>query len=281
MDGLLSLFSRLRETVHFRAAMQLIHVLEQQEDRSRTALSSLPLRHLCERLTALAPWSVVPRPVGGTALRRDSEHGICKAALIKQVRELGPGSQAINRLIKDGRIPATRVLRGGKEFTLIQRKHAQATRRALLSLIHMQEFVAQHELDISTYSAIRDSGLLKTGVMREYLYRQEVTALAARLELMSRPAADGDGPRWRVFCATTVNAVGSASLFHGFVQAAIQGHFKVFRDLSKHGLSAFSVGIDAIVWATGRRRAFHAERAAKSLEAQGSLFGLHESEAMA
>lgn len=281
MEGMLSLFASFTENVHFRAAKRLIDALQAREVREGTALSGVPLTYLGERLTALAPQSLVPRPVGGTALQGFGEHSICKAAFIDQLASQGPGYHALSRLIGRGQISTTKVLRGSREFTLIERTHARQARRMIQSLIHVREFMAQNDLDTTTYSAIKDSALLKTGIVREYLYRQEIAALVSRLELMSGPGSDERGPCWRVFSAMTVSAIGGPSMFFDFVQAAIQGQFKVFRDLSKQGLSAFSIGTDAIRWATTRRQAIRSARAARPAVAQSSLFDDQASEVIA
>ncbi len=139
----------------------------------------------------------------------------------------------------------------------------------------------EHDVDAITYEAIRDAALLKTGILRAYLYRQEIAALVCRLELMCSPATEAQGPRWQVFCAATIDALGGRPMFCDFIQAALQGRFRMFRDLSKQGLSAFSISIDALNWAVERRRAIHCARAAQPTKGQGSLFGTHESEVMA
>ncbi len=281
MEGLLSLFSSFTETGHFRSAKRLIDALLARQVKEETVLAAVPLRDLGERLTALAPQVLVPRPVGGTALQGVRDHSICKAAFIDQLAAHGLRYQAVNRLFQRGHIPTTKLPCGSREFTLIEKSHAQRARRVMLSLIHAREFMVEHDVDTTTYEAIRDAALLKTGILRAYLYRQEVAALVTRLELMCGPATDAQGPRWRVFCAATINAIGGRPMLSEFIQAALQGRFRIFRDLSKQGLSAFSISIDALSWAVERRRAIHCERAALPTQAQGSLFGTHESEVMA
>lgn len=281
MEGLLSLFSSFTENAHFRAAKRLIDALEARDVREGTALMAVPLRHLGERLAALAPEALIPRPVGGTALQGVRDHSICKAAFIDQLAAHGPRYQAVNRLFQRGQIPTTKLPCGSREFTLIEKSHAQRARRLMLSLIHANEFMVQHDIDTTTYEAIRHAALLKTGILRAYLYRQEITALVTRLELMCSPATDIQSPRWQVFCAATIGAVGGRPMFSDFIQAALQGRFQMFRDLSKQGLSAFSISADALSWAVERRRAIHCARAVQPTQGQGRLFCTHESEVIA
>lgn len=281
MQGLLTLFSSFTEDAHYRSAKRLIDALLERQVKEESVLADLPLRELGERIAALAPRILVPRPVGGTALQGVRNQSVCKAALLERLASHGPGREAINRLFKRGLIPTTKLLCGGRDFTLIDKSHAQRAKRVMLSLIHAREFMAEHDVDAITYEAIRHAALLKTGMLRAYLYRPEIASLVTRLELMCSPATDAQGPRWRVFCAATISAVGGRGLFCDFIHAAIQGRFRLFRDLSQPGLSAFSISIDALSWAVERRRAIHCERAAQATQAQGSLFGAHESEVAA
>jgi len=269
------------KNAHVRTSQRFLERLVKQEEASPTALSTLPLSYLSERLTAIAPQVLRSMPSKARVLREIHEHAVSRTELMKQLAPLGAGYKTIDRLLQCNRIPSMKVMRGGSACTFIERKHVLQARRALLSLISVRDFIAQHDLDWRTYMAIRDTGLLRTGVMNEYLYRQDISALITRLELMSAPVRESRGPVWRIFCGSTVHMLGGSSIVFDVVQAAIQGQIKVFRDLSKPGLSAFSIGMDGIGWAAVRSRVVHRARVVRPAQAQRGLFDAQEAEVMA
>lgn len=268
LEGVLALFSRLHQNTHIRTAKHLLVGLLKQEEKTRTGLSNLPLRLLSDRLTAIAPQIIRRASPAGTVFGPLRDHGVSKAALQEQLSPLGAGYETLTRWLKNGQIPSKKLILGHKEVTFIEGKHALRARRAMLSLIHASEFMLQHELDWRMYTVIRDTALVKTGVLHEYLYRQEIAALIARLELMSAPAHELPCSIWRLFRSATVKLVGGRAIFFDLVQAAIQGHVRVFRDLSKPGLSAFTIGMDSLDWAILRQRAAHRARVAGRAQAR-------------
>lgn len=280
-EGVLALFEGLRENAHVRTGQRFLERLVKQEEAAPTALSSLPLRYLSERLMAISPQVLRITASRPRKFREIHEHAVSRTELMQQLAPLGAGYKTIDRLLQCNRIPSMKVMRGGSALTFIERKHALQARRALLSLISVRDFIAQHDLDWRTYMAIRDTALIRTGLMHEFLYRQDISALIARLELMSAPEHESRDPVWRLFRETTVGMVGGSSLFFDVVQAAIQGQIKVYRDLSKPGLSAFSIGIDGIGWAVVRSKIVHRARVVRPAQAQRSLFDAQEAEVTA
>lgn len=274
LDGMLALFSALRENIHVLAAKRFLDWITSQETGAPTALSSLPLKSLRERLTSFAPVATPRTPHGEMAFREQLKRAVNKSVLLEELAPIGGGSDIVNRWIRRKLIPTTKVSREGMDFTFIERKDLLQARRTLLSLIQARDFAAEHELDWITYKAIRDTGLIKTGVLgiRGYLYRRDIVALTCQLELMSSPVHGASGLRWQLFCESTLHIAEQRTTFVALVRAATQGQIRVYRDLSKPGLSAFSIGVDGIAWLAGRRRAFFYERKWRPRLQQPGLF---------
>ncbi|MEH0166706.1 TniQ family protein [Roseateles microcysteis] len=283
LDGVQAMFAGLRENAHLLAARRFIDGLIGQEGKTPTALSALPLEVLRERLMCFAPVATPRTPHGGMAFRDLREHAVNKSVLLEDLAPLGGGPELVNRWIRCKLITTVKVIREGMAFTFIEREHARQARRALLSLIHARDFVAQHDLDWCTYKAIRDIGLINTGALglRGYLHRKDIAALIAQLELMSAPVHEASSLRWPLFCETTLHCAEQRATFLALVRAAIQGRIRVYRELSRPGLSAFSIGVDGIVWMARRRRAFFYERKWRPAVGQRGLFDAQEEGAAA
>lgn len=278
LDGMLALFAALRENIHVLAAKRFLDALMLQEDKQPTALSTLPLASLRERLMSFAPVATPRAAHGEMAFRELREHAVNKAALLEELAPLGAGSDVVNHWIRTNLIPTTKLSREGTNFTFVERKHVLQARRAMLSLIHARDFAAEHNLDWRTYKAIRDTSLIRTGALgvRGYLYRKDVVTLIGQLELMSAPVHGTSALRWPLFCESTLHIAEQRSTFVALVRAALQGQVQVYRDLSKPGLSAFSIGVDGIAWLAGRRRAFFYERKWRPVLQQPGLFDPQE-----
>jgi len=278
LDGMLALFAALRENIHVLAAKRFLDVLMAQEDKQPTALSTLPLSRLRERLMSFAPVATPRAAHGEMAFRELREHAVNKAALLEELAPLGAGSDVVNRWIRTDLIPTTKLSREGMNFTFVERKHVLQARRAMLSLIHARDFASEHNLDWRTYKAIRDTSLIRTGALgvRGYLYRKDIVALIGQLELMSAPVHGTSALRWPLFCESTLHIAEQRSTFVALVRAALQGQVQVYRDLSKPGLSAFSLGVDGIAWLAGRRRASFYERRWRPVLQQPGLFDAQE-----
>lgn len=273
-DGMLALLAALRENTHVLAAHRFLERLIFHEDQQRTALSALNLVSLRERLASFAPAVLSRTPHGEMAFREIREHAINKASLIEDLAPLGGSWEIVNRWIQRKLIPTKKVSREGMDFTFIERKDALQVRRALLSLIHARNFTTEHDLDWPTYKAIRDTGLIRTGALglRGYLYRKDVAVLIGKLELMSAPEPKTSVMLWKVFCASTLYIAEQRATFADLIRAATEGRFHIYRNLSKPGLSAFSIGVDGIAWLAGRRKAFFYERKRKATLLQPGLF---------
>lgn len=282
-EGLEQLFASLRENAHVLAAKRFLDGLLVQEAKAVTALSTLPLEDLRQRLMQSAPLGTSRTPHGDMSFRTEREHAISKSALLEEVNPIGGGAWIVDQWIRKKLIATTKVLREGMAFTFIDRCEARRVRTYLLSLIHARDLVQQHDLDWRTYKAIRDTGLLETGMlgMRGYLRRKDVNSLASRLELMSGPANAPSALRWKLFSEGTLFLAEQRSTFLALVRAALDGQIAVYRDLSKPGLSAFSIGVDGVTWLAGRRRAFFCERKWRPRMDQQGLFDIQDEVAAA
>lgn len=278
LDGMLALFAALRENIHVLAAKRFLDTLIVQEDRHPTALSTLPLTTLRQRLMSFAPVATPRTAYGEMAFRDLRAHAVNKSVLLEELAPLGAGADVVDHWIRANLIPTTKLSREGMSYTFVERTDVLQARRAMLSLIHARDFAAEHSLDWRTYKAIRDTSLLSTGALglRGYLYRKEIVALTGQLELMSAPVHGASTLRWQLFCESTFHIAEQRSTFVAVVKAALRGQIQVYRDLSKPGLSAFSIGVDGIAWLAGRRRAHFCERRWRPAMQQPGLFDAQE-----
>lgn len=282
LEGMLALFSALRENIHVLAAKRFFDELIMQEQKAATALSLLPLQHLSERVLSFSRRSTPRTPHGDMAFRDLREHAVNKSVLLEQTALLGASSHVLDRWIREQLLPTVQVSRGGKQFMFIDREHVRQIRRALSSLIHARDFAAEHCLSWVTYKAIRDSGLLRTGALgiRGFLYRKEIANLMTQLEFMSSPDHNASALRWRLFDEATLHIAEQRHTYLALVKAAVQGYVRIYRDLSKPGLSSFSIGVDGITWLAARRRAFFFERKWRPNVEQPELFDAQEMETL-
>lgn len=278
IEGVLALFASLRENIHVLAAKRFLDGLILQEEKQPTALSALPLTSLRERLLAGAPVATPRSAHGEMAFRELRTRAVNKSVLFEELAPLGAGSDVVDHWVRAKLIPTTKVSRDGMSFVFVDRKDVLQARRAMLSLIHARDFAAEHGLDWRTYKAIKDTSLLRTGALglRGFLYRKEIVALTSQLELMSAPVHGASALRWTLFCESTFHIAEQRSTFVSVVQAALRGQIQVYRDLSKQGLSAFSIGVDGIAWLAGRRRAYFCERRWRPAMQQPGLFDAQE-----
>lgn len=274
MEGMLSLFAALRENVHVLAAKRLLEEAIIREQKEATALSLLPLQKLSERVLSFSRRATPRTPHGAMAFRDLREHTVNRAAALEQLAPLGASSEVLERWIRCKLLPTVQVSRRGRHFVFIEREHLRQVRRALSSLIHARDFATEHCLSWTTYKAIRDSGLLRTGALglRGFLYRKDISHLTTQLELMSAPEHQASALRWRLFGEATLQIAEQRGTFRALVKAAVQGQIKIYRDLSRPGLSAFSIGVDGITWLTARRKAFFLERRWRPCISQPDLF---------
>ena len=81
LDGMLALFAALRENIHVLAAKRFLDALMLQADKQPTALSTLPLTSLRERLMSFAPVATPRAAHGEMAFRELREHAVRKHVL--------------------------------------------------------------------------------------------------------------------------------------------------------------------------------------------------------
>lgn len=278
-SGMLALFEGLRENAHALATQRLLMDLMCDEAKNQTVLSLLPLADLNGLLCAAKPGLAHRTEHGAMAFRQLRTTAMNQAEVKAELGAAGVGSDIIRRLLSNGqlRILQSNGDKGGKH-QLIAREDVQRAKKYLLTLMHARDFVAEHELDWTTYVALRQAGLLSdapTG-LRGFIRRSDVALLTSRLELMSAPASSGPRLRWPLFSEQALYAAEQRSTFALLIEAATEGKFQVYRDLDRPGLSAFSMGADGIAWLAACRRSFFLYRRRGGVLMQPDLFDLPE-----
>lgn len=278
-NGMLALFEGLRENAHALAAQRLLMDLMRDEAKSKTVLSLLPIADLKDLLCAVKPGLAHRTEHGAMAFRQLRAKGMNQAEVKAELGAIGAGSEVVQRLLRSGqlRILKSNGQKSGKQ-QLVSREDVQRAKKYLLTLMHARTFVAEHQLDWPTYVALRQTGLLSetpTG-LRGYIRRSDVALLTSRLELMSAPTSNGPRLRWLLFSEQALYASEQRSTFALLIEAAMEGRFKVYRDLDRPGLSAFSIGADGIAWLAACRRSFFVHRKRGLVFMQPDLFDVPE-----
>lgn len=270
-EGVGGFIRGFKQTVHYKAALRCIRRLMASEEKLASAASCLPLQELHDTLVAAAPQVGGMTKAGELLFQEERKHSLSRNEVIIQ---LGLNDKAIDQWIKEGRFQRVDVRRvGAKRFIFLPREDVRRAKRYLNSLVYVEDFLVEHDVDWPTYFALRESELIapiQTGD-RRYLARSEVVSLMSRLELMSSPRAEQRGMGWPLFGQETVRLAASQARYGELVRAVLAGRVAVFRNLSNPGLSAFQIGTDALAWlgscATPARR-----RLAAGSEAQTDLF---------
>ncbi len=264
-EGVVGFLHCLSENVHYKAALGCLRRLMAAEEVQPTVLSQLPLSQLHDGLVAAAPQLAVVTKAGEIVFRQERERALSR----NQVKEeLGVQDPVIDRWIRTGVFQNVEYRRlGTKRFVFISREDVRRARQFQLSLIYVEDFLAEHDVDWPTYFSLRRSRLITPVQVgdRRYLSRSALSDLASRLELQSAPAEQLKGPRLPLFGQAAVRLSRSAGRYGDFVRAVLAGRIAVFRDLDKPGLSAFVVGTEGVAW-LHRRGRHTATVAAQDLE---------------
>lgn len=270
-EGVGGFIRGFKQTVHYKAALRCIRRLMASEEKLASAASRLPLQELHDTLVAAAPQVGGMTKAGELLFQEERKHSMSRNEVTIQ---LGLNDKAIDQWIKEGRFQRVDVRRiGAKRFIFLPREDVRRAKRYLNSLVYVEDFLAEHDIDWPTYFALRESRLvapIQTGD-RRYLARSEVVSLLSRLELMSSPLAELQGMRWPLFGRATVRLASSQSRYGELVRAVLSGRVAVFRSLSNSGLSAFRIGTDALAW-LGSRGGSASNRHADGYSAQADLF---------
>jgi hypothetical protein len=252
-EGVLCLLRSLRYNVHHAAALRCIRELIKAERKDPTILGKLPLAELEELLAAAAPQMAVPNKAGHMVFQAERERAL---SLRQAMHELGANQFQMNHWLRARWFPRVEIRRNGaKRFLFIHRDDVRNVRKYLLSLISVEDFVAEHDLDWPTYLALRRAGVLKPICIgdRRYLRRTDLAVLVSRLELASCPQPAAVLVDRALFSRQLVSMSRFKDTYSSLVQAAIEAEFPVFRDLDRPGLSSFRVGIEALTWINARR----------------------------
>lgn len=271
-EGIQAFLHRLTENVHYKAALGCLRRLMATEQIETTVLAQLPLAQLHDALVAAAPQLAVATKAGEIVFREERERALSRN---QAKEELGVQDPVIDRWIRTGAFRNVEYRQlGTKRFVFISREDVRRARRFQLSLIYVEDFLAEHGVDWPTYFSLRRSRLIAPVQVgdRRYLSRGALSDLASRLELLSAPAEQLKGPRLPLFGQAAVRLSRSAGRYGDFVRAALEGRFAVFRDLGRPGLSTFLVGSDGIAWLSRQGRRSATVAAENVRRVQASLF---------
>ena len=271
--GVLGFLRGLKSNVHSLAADRCLRALIAAEAREVSVLSQLPLATLHDALSAAAPQMTVTTRPGQRLFEDERNQSLSR---LQAIDYLGVGEKVVDDWIRTRRLPRVTVHKAGrKRFIFIDRSDLKRARRYMLSLVYVEDFLTEQGVDWPVYFALRKEGILEPVQIgdRRYLHRDEVAALASRLETVSAPAAEHDGQTYPVFDQSTVDLAGRQETFAAFVQAALDGLFAVYRSLDRPGLSAFRVGPEALAWLRARRAVDRARNKAPHADHQLDLLG--------
>lgn len=252
-QGVQAFLQGLNDNAQRRAAARCLSTIRITEARTVTVLSRLPLEQLHDGLLAAAPQMTVNTEPTERRFREEHSHALTRQQAIDY---LGVGGKLVNDWIRKRRFLNVTVRKvGRKHFIFIDRSDLKRARRYLLSLVYVEDFLSEQGVDWSVYFALRKQGILEPVQWggRSYLGRDDVAALACRLELMSQPAAENEGLVYPLFSESTIVLGGRQETYGAFVNAALDGQFAVYRRLDLPGLSSFQVGPEALAWIRTRR----------------------------
>jgi len=250
-----------------RAIAQCLRALIAHDCNKGCVLSRASMTELYDALQAASPQMAARsthyerqfREEGVQALRR--QHAI---------DYLGIGKTEFDGWMKKLLLPNVTVFKTGKhQFKLFGRADLKQAKHYWHSLISVEDFLAEQNIDLPIYQALCNQRILKPEKLghRHYLRRRDLSTLACRLELICRPAAkQGTNRRYPLFGAITFPPKCRAETIGAFVHAALEGRFPVYRCLHLPGLSSFYVGDKGLAWihncaAAGRTRSVPDHRA--------------------
>ncbi len=239
----------LTDRTQCRAVAKCLRALIADDCNKGSVLSRASMTEMYDALRAASPHMAARsthyerqfREEGVQALRR--QHAI---------DYLGIGKTEFDGWIKKLLLPNATVFKTGKHhFKLFERADLKQAKQYLLSLISVEDFLAEQNMDLPIYKALCHQRILKPERLghRHYLRRKDLSTLACRLELICRPAAkQGTNRRYPLFGAVTFPSKCRAETIGAFVNAALEGRFPVYRCLHLPGLSSFHVGDKGLAW---------------------------------
>lgn len=245
-EGVLGFLLNLRQNAHRRAAATALRMIMGEEWRQQTLLSSLPLRHLHDRMIAAAPETQAPVCHG--ALARD-HHPTNHVSLEKAEAIIGCQASLLYFLVREGFFESVKTLKyGRKHYTFIHRSEIETCRRWFSQCLSCEDLMSGLQIDRRGYWTLMDSQVLRPIRLgsRSWHRRQDVSALLCKLDEVARTFPNGSSGLYPLMGAWMHRRGRARTVLIQVVHEIFRGELPLYRKLDETGLRAYFVDVVSI-----------------------------------
>ncbi|MCY4745697.1 hypothetical protein NYO99_12005 [Pelomonas sp. UHG3] len=272
VDGIARTFRQITSKTYLLAAERVIAHTIEEEAKTKSLLSLLPLRSLHEAAVAADPALEIPTKPGALVFREEKQSYYSRNEALER---LGIAEPALSAWVRRGVIKdvITRQL-GRKPFVFLSRTEVDRLSRELNRLVPVEQFISEVSIDWSAYFALRRGGLLNPIILGDvrHLMRPNVTATQLAFENAAKPAERHDAGAMPLFSEQCVKAAGGQGAFVDLLKAVLGGRVALARDLSRPGWSSFLLPTESLAALAHARRSSWTRRFKPALVEQASLF---------
>lgn len=272
VDGITRVLRQIRSKTYLLAAERVIAHTIEEEARTQTLLSLLPLGSLHQAAVAADPGLAIPTKPGALVFREEKQSYYSRNEALER---LGIAEPILNAWIRRGLVKdvIARQL-GRKPFVFLSRLEVDRLSRELKRLVPVEQFISEVSIDWSAYFALRRGGLLDPVILGDvrHLTRQNVTAMQLAFEDASKPAERHDVGAMPLLSEECVKAAGGQGAFVELLESVLGGRVALARDLIRPGWSSFLLPTESLAALSHARRSSWTRRYKPALVEQASLF---------